>query len=88
MARVRPSEFGGTTQRNGIAPPVTPLGNKGHTLEQLSAAEKLHLIYATGQEINTTLPPDPEGTPFEGLEPLKIAEPKMPVQPKWIDSNG
>lgn len=88
MARVRPSEFGGTTQRNGIAPPLTPYGNKGHTLDRLTAAEKLHLIYATGQEINTTLPPEPEGTPFEGLEPLKIAETKMPVQPKWIDANG
>lgn len=84
MANLRASEFGGTTQRNGIAPPLTPRGHRGH--EELTAAEKLHLVYATGQEEDTTA--DPEPMAFEGLEPLEIALAKMPVQTKWIDVNG
>lgn len=83
--RVQPSEFGGTTQRSGIAPPITPKGHAGH--RDLSAAEKVHLMYVTGQDIDTTRAPD-NGESFIGILPLQEAIEAMPVQEKWIDANG
>ena len=83
--RMGPSEFGGTTQRNGIAPPVTPKGHRGHT--SLTAAEQVHLFYVTGQTDDTTRAPD-NGEAFTGILPLKEAIEAMPTPEKWIDSNG
>ena len=83
--RMKPSEFGGTVQRNGIAPPITPRGHAGH--RDLSAAEKVHLFYVTGQDIDTTRAPD-SGEAFTGILPLKEAIEAMPKPEKWIDANG
>lgn len=66
------SEFGGKVQRNGIQPPVTPLGHKGH---QPTASEKLSLIYRTGQEEDSTLDAD-GGLAMTGLLP----ESELPVR--------
>lgn len=81
-ARLKPSEFGGTTQRNGIAPPVTPNGHTGHV--DLLALEKLRLIYLTGQDEDTTRKPD-DGEAFTGILPLEEALEIMPQPAKWID---
>jgi len=81
-ARLRPSEFGGTTQRNGIAPPVTPRGHRGHT--ELSAEEKMKLFYRTGQDEDTTADPD-DGEAFTGLLPEEEQKALRPPVEKWID---
>ena len=83
--KMKPTEFGGTVQRNGIAPPLTPNGHAGH--RDLAAAEKVHLFYVTGQDEDTTRAPD-NGETFTGILPLKEAIEAMPTQEKWIDSNG
>lgn len=84
--KLKATEFGGTTQRNGIAPPTTPRGQKGHTV--LSAAELLHLGYVTGQETDTTRVPQPNGESFEGLDSLEEAKARMPKTVTWMDANG
>lgn len=67
-----PSEFGGSTQRNGIQPPIDPDGRPGHT--NLDIWEKLRLEYGTSQPADE--PQDTtrnfEDTPdaFDGLDPL------------------
>lgn len=81
----RPTEFGGAIQRNGIMPPVTPKGNKGHTV--LTAAEMLALGYKTGQVDDTTRKPD-NGETFEGILPLELQLPLVPKTTTWIDENG
>ena len=82
--RLKPSEFGGTTQRNGIAPPLTPRGNTGHV--DLAAYEKLRLEYLTGQSEDTTRKPD-NGEVFTGILPLDEAIAVMPQPAKWIEEN-
>jgi len=59
-----PSEYGGHTQRNGIAPPRTPLGKVGHSP---TASEKLRLLYITGQNEDSTANPQPKREAFHGL---------------------
>lgn len=73
------SEFGGKVQRNGIQPPVTPNGHKGH---QPTASEKLSLLYRTGTEDSTA---DPDGgLAMTGLLP----ESELPVRthPRVVES--
>lgn len=87
MAKQLPaSEFGGTTQKNTIAPPVTPLGHPGHT--QLTADEKLRLQYLTGQagdgDQDSTAAPD-NGEAFTGILPLKQQEEIMPKPPLYSE---
>lgn len=82
--RQPPSEFGGKTQRNGIQPPVSPSGMKGHTPD---ANERLRLDYLTGQHEDSTKDPD-GGEAFHGLLPIEQALEQMPVQEKYRDANG
>lgn len=63
------TEFGGKVQRNGIQPPVAPKGLPGHVPTN---AELLRLQYLTGQDADSTRPPD-DGEAFEGIDPLDIA---------------
>lgn len=74
-ARDKPSEYGGKVQRNGIQPPVAPSGAPGH---ELTASEKLRMIYQTGQDADSTKLPD-NGESFNGLLPLKEAREQAPV---------
>lgn len=83
MTKLKASEFGGTVQRNGIAPPVTPKGQSGHT--ELTAAELLHLGYVRGQEIDTTLAPQVDGESFTGVLTLAEQEALMPLAELWIE---
>lgn len=59
------SEFGGSPQRNGIQPPITPLGTPGHLP---TASEELGLFYMTGQIEDSTRNRD-NGEAFTGLIP-------------------
>lgn len=81
------SEFGGTVQKNGIAPPVTPKGHPGHLT--LEAHERLRLQYLTGQpgdtEQDSTRDPD-GGEAFTGILPLKEQEAIMPRPEKYWES--
>lgn len=79
-----PSEYGGKTQRNGIQPPVSPSGMKGHTP---TADEKQRLLHSTGQTEDSTSPPD-GGEAFSGILPLREAQEKAPKPPLYKDVNG
>lgn len=63
MAR-RPSEFSGRTHANGVWPetpePLSPAGNPAAEREELTAQEKMRLVYSTGQDDDSTLKPDPK----------------------------
>ena len=76
-----PSEFGGKTQKNTLYPPTTPRGNPGHTRDQLDADEVLRLGYLTGQDEDTTLPPD-GGLSFQGLVEEDVPAPEM-YRDRW-----
>lgn len=90
MAKPLPaSEFGGTTQRNTIAPPVTPLGHPGHQWDELTAAEKLRLQYLTGQPgdvpQDTTADPDTDGDAWNGTLPRAEQEEFAPKPPLYSE---
>lgn len=82
--RGAPSEFGGKVQRNGIQPPVSPSGMKGHTPD---ANEKLRLFYQTGQTEDSTKLRD-GGETFSGLLPLKEQIAVAPNPEKYRDANS
>jgi hypothetical protein len=69
MSGERPTEYGGSPQRNGIQPPVTPDGKPGHLP---TSTEELRLQYLTGQMADSTRKPD-DGEAFAGLDPLDTA---------------
>ena len=75
------SEFDGPPQANTLYPPVTPAGGKGHVRENLSGAEVLRLGYLTGQDEDTTAPPD-GGLSFQGLTEEEAEPPEM-YRERW-----
>ena len=75
---VGPSEYGGHTQRNGIAPPRTPEGKAGH---KPLAHENLRLLYLTGQTEDSTANPQREHEAWDGLLPEDLAREILP-EPK------
>lgn len=77
-----PSELGGKTQRNGIQPPITPTGHKGHSP---TPAERLRLLSLTGQDEDSTKDPD-TGEAFTGMAPLDEVLADLPVHEKAIDA--
>lgn len=79
-----PSEYGGKVQRNTVQPPRTPRGHKGHTP---TASEKATLMYTTGDDEDSTKPPD-NGEAFSGLLPEKEARAAMPKQEKFVEREG
>lgn len=80
----KPSEFGGKSQKNTIQPPITPRGGRGHTP---TPSEEMHLLYATGQTVDSTRPPD-TGEAMTGILPLREAKAAMPQPTLQRDLDG
>lgn len=78
----KPSEFDGQPNINGIMSDVDPDGRPGH---ELSAHEKMRLMYRAGQDPGQ---PDRDAKPdpiyFEGNEPLPLGLRK----PKYADQRA
>lgn len=69
MSGQKPTEYGGSPQRNTLQPPTAPDGQAGHSP---TPSESQRLQYITGQTADTTRAPD-DGEAFSGIDPLDVA---------------